>query len=336
MCELISVVVPAYNIEKYLGRCLDSILAQTHKNLEIIVVNDGSADGTGAVIDEYAEKDVRVKAVHRANGGVTSARLAGIANATGEFIGFVDGDDFIEPDMYERLLKNALENGADISHCGYKMVFPDGHIDYYYNSGKLIKQDNENGVCDLLSGSFIEPGLVNKLYKKTLLDNLMQGRLMDTSIKINEDLLMNYYLFKESKLSVYEDFCPYHYILRKGSAATSAISEHKLTDPLKVLDIMLNNEKSETKAYNILLSRKAEALMINITQYRKIQPDYVKKHSRSAVLELRKLLPEVKNVSNWSKKRKELAFWAAYSPSTYRFVHRFYAKITGSAEKFKV
>ena len=136
----ISVIIPAYNIENYLARTLDSVLAQTYTNLEVIVVNDGSKDGTGAVIDAYAGRDGRIKAIHKENGGVSSARLRGVAEATGDWIGFVDGDDFVEPDMYQRLLDNARIHDAQISHCGYKMVFPSGKIDYYYNSGKLVVQ----------------------------------------------------------------------------------------------------------------------------------------------------------------------------------------------------
>ena len=130
---LISIIVPAYNIENYIGRCLDSLLHQVYEKLEIVVVNDGSIDDTGRIIDQYADMDQRIVPLHKANGGVFSARLAGIEKATGEYIGFVDGDDYIEPEMFGRLLKNAMKYNTDISHCGYQMVFPD-RIDYYYNT----------------------------------------------------------------------------------------------------------------------------------------------------------------------------------------------------------
>lgn len=228
MDNKISIIVPAYNIETYLARTLDSVLAQTYRNIEVIVVNDGSKDGTGAVLDHYAAQDHRVKAIHKENGGVTSARLRGVAEATGEWIGFVDGDDLVEPDMYERLLENALKYDADISHCGYRMVFP-SRVDYYHNTGKLVEQDHDAGLRDLICGSFVEPALWNKLYRRALFTGITEK--MDFSIKINEDVLMNYWLFKASRKSVYEDFCPYHYILRPGSAATSKLNEHKLRDP---------------------------------------------------------------------------------------------------------
>ena len=132
---LISVIVPVYNLEGELPRCLNSICAQTHQELEIIVVDDGSRDGSRAVIEDYARRDVRIKPIFKENGGVTSARLRGISKATGAWIGFIDGDDEIEPEMYERLLKNAEKYGADISHCGYQMVFSDGRVNHFHNSG---------------------------------------------------------------------------------------------------------------------------------------------------------------------------------------------------------
>ena len=160
----LSLIIPVYNIASYLPRCLDSIINQKYKNLEIIVVNDGSTDTSREVIDDYCNKDSRITAIHKENGGVSTARLAGVSAATGDYIGFVDGDDYIEPDMFDRLIKNAVEHNADISHCGYKMVFPNGRIDYYYNTGRKGVQDNLEGLADLLNGERIEPGLVNKIY----------------------------------------------------------------------------------------------------------------------------------------------------------------------------
>ena len=118
MSEKISVVVPVFNIEKYVERCAYSILNQTYANLEIIMV-----DGSGKIIDQIAASDSRIKVIHKENGGVTSARMAGIKSATGEWIGFVDGDDEVEPDMFRHLLQNAIIYQADISHCGYQMPY---------------------------------------------------------------------------------------------------------------------------------------------------------------------------------------------------------------------
>ena len=113
--NLISIIVPIYNVEKYLKKCIDSIINQTYKNLEIILVDDGSPDNCGKICDEYAKKDNRIKVIHKENGGVSSARNVGVENATGEYIGFVDSDDYIEKDMYEVLINNLKKENADIS-----------------------------------------------------------------------------------------------------------------------------------------------------------------------------------------------------------------------------
>ena len=235
--EKISIIVPAYNLEPWLPRCLNSILSQSYENLEVIVVDDGSSDNTYGVIQEYAQYDSRVKPIHQDNGGVTSARLRGLREATGSWVGFVDGDDVLEPEMYDRLLHNAHSHGADISHCGYQRNFPDGGVEYHYNTGEVRIQDCYMGLKDLLEERLIEPGLCSKLYRKKLFDGLEDK--MDLTIKNNEDMLMNYYLFAKAEKSVYEDVCPYHYILRDGSASRRKMNAHRIYDPVTVREIIL-------------------------------------------------------------------------------------------------
>ena len=330
----ISIVVPAYNIAEYLPRCLDSILDQTYTNIEVIVVNDGSKDNTEDVIKEYCQKDSRIKLISKINEGVTKARLTGMKAATGQWLGFVDGDDFIEPEMYETLLSNALKYEADISHCGYQMVFP-SRVDYYHNTGKLIEQDKDSGIKDLLEGGFVEPGLWNKLYKKSLCDEFLKDDSMDFSIKITEDLLMNFYMFSKSEKSVYFDKCFYHYILRKGSAATSSVNENKLRDPLKVLNIIKSDCTDNEELQRILNARISANLIATATISTKPNPKLIKPYKKNARKELRKMLPELLK-GNYSLKRKILAFWVAVWPWSYGAVHYLYAKITGVDKKYEV
>ena len=114
----ISVIVPVYKVEKYLDRCVESIVNQTYKNLEIILVDDGSPDDCPAICDAWANKDERIKVMHKENGGASSARNAGLDASSGDYVGFIDGDDIIDNDMYEMLLNNLVFTGADISRCG--------------------------------------------------------------------------------------------------------------------------------------------------------------------------------------------------------------------------
>lgn len=120
MQDLISVIVPVYKVEKYLKRCVDSILAQTYPCLEVILVDDGSPDGCPAICDEYAREDRRVRVIHKENGGLSDARNAGIDAAKGKFLGFVDSDDYVHPRFYELLLQALKEEGADIAGCDVK------------------------------------------------------------------------------------------------------------------------------------------------------------------------------------------------------------------------
>lgn len=329
----ISIIVPAYNIEAYLPRCLDSILAQKYTDLEIIVVNDGSRDGTAAVMDAYAAKDSRVKAIHKENGGVTSARLRGLEAATGDWIGFCDGDDFVEPDMYARLMENALTHNAAVSHCGYKMMFPSGRIDYYYNTGKLTVQAGSQGCTDLLEGKFIEPGLVNKLYRRELFAGLADW--LDASIRINEDLLMNFYLFRQANIAVFEDFCPYHYILRKGSAAVSKLNEPKLADPIKVQHILEAETQNEPEQNRIVQGRLAYMLISNATLALGDQKELIQPYRKAARKELRQRLGSILK-GNFGKGLKFMALWAATFPTSYRWVHHLYARIKGTYNRYDV
>ena len=226
---LISIIVPAYNIAEYLPRCLDSILNQTYNNLEIIVISDGSTDGTNQVIENYAAQDSRIVPVFKENTGVSDTRNRGLDIAKGEYIGFVDGDDFIEPEMYERLLKNAIEYDADISHCGYQMVFP-SKVVYYYNTKKMVIQSHIKGIEDTLRCDYVEPSPCIKIYKSEILQTLR----MSKEIKTNEDVLFNFYAFVNAKKAIYEYIPFYHYILRNNSAATSKVSLEKLINPIEV------------------------------------------------------------------------------------------------------
>ena len=324
MDNLISIIIPAYNIESYLGPTLDSVLIQTYANIEVIVVNDGSKDGTGAVIDRYAAMDSRIKAIHKENGGVTSARLRGVAEATGEWIGFVDGDDFIEPQMYERLLGNALKYGADISHCGYQMVFP-SRVDYYYNTGKLVEQDHNVGLRDLISGGFVEPGIWNKLYRRELFAEL--SSCMDFSFRINEDVLMNYWLFKAASRSVFEDIPLYHYVLREGSAATSKLNIHKLRDPIAVTKAIL--EDADEVLRPVVLARLARQLVADASMTTREQPELVKPFQKECRRELRQRLFTILRCPVCGQKLKLMALFTAIWPDGYGLIHKLYAKVKG-------
>ena len=249
MEALISVIIPAYNAAPYLKNCLDSVLSQTYRRLEIVLVDDGSTDETLEIADSYQDRfPDRIKVIHTENRGVTSARFTGVRAASGEWIGFVDADDEIEPDMYERLLSNALKYNADISHCGHQTIVNNGaRVHYFYNTGRFAVQDRKTGMKDLLEGVF-EPSLWNKLMKRELLLEIIAESAIDLSIKFNEDYLMNYYLFSRAKSTVYEDFCGYHYLARSDSATRKSFQVEKSLDPVRVNKLILDDVIPELKA----------------------------------------------------------------------------------------
>lgn len=323
---LISIIIPAYNSEKYIAHCLDSILAQTYLNYEIIIVNDGSKDGTADIIDRYAAEHDCITVIHQENGGVTRARLNGVAQTSGEYIGFVDSDDEIEPDMYELLVGNALKYNADISHCGYSMVFPSRVIPYY-GTGLLVEQDNRKGLLDLFDGSKIEPGLCNKLYHRTLFHSLLHDDVIDFSIKINEDLLMNYYLFRESKKSVFEDVCKYHYLVHEGSATTSIINKNKLLDPLNVRKKLLQETINDPDLQCAITKILAEWLIYLATYSISENPELIKPIAVDAQNELRNFISQVIRTKNCKLTMKSV--WVAYAPTSYKWVHNIYKRFTG-------
>lgn len=194
MEPLVSVIVPIYNVEKYLKKCVDSIINQTLNDIEIILVNDGSTDNCGKIIDEYAKVDNRVIAIHKANGGQSSARNRGLDIAKGKYIGFIDSDDSIDSEMYE-LLYNAIEESkSDICACGRQVHSEDGElINKLEIQDELIDLDNypvEDYIVDKL---FYKHTVVvwNKIYKKEIIDKY-NIRFENVDYVGSEDALFNY------------------------------------------------------------------------------------------------------------------------------------------------
>lgn len=183
MCE-ISIIVPVYNVEKYLEKCVDSILNQTFKDFELILVDDGSPDNSGLICDQYAEKDSRVKVIHKENGGLSSARNAGIDIARGKYLGFIDSDDYIAEDMYELLYNNIIREKADLSICGIYHVYEGKKLEK--KSEKYMVLNRDEAMVLIFHGNQISDHAVNKLYSKTIFADLRYpiGRYHEDSFTI--------------------------------------------------------------------------------------------------------------------------------------------------------
>lgn len=237
----ISVIIPVYKVEEYLPRCLDSIISQTYNNLEIILVDDGSPDSCGKICDEYAERDERIRVIHKENGGVAKARNTGLDAATGDYVGFVDSDDWIENDMYELLMKNALSYNADISACG-ECIYEDGKVISEEVSGEIVLRDNiETRKSTVVGGSM---GLIwNKIYRKSVVENVR----FSPEYGCSEDLMFVYETVKNTQSMVLEKTAKYNYFRREGGITKGEFGY----GAFGVVDVMRNmlNEEKDSEVY---------------------------------------------------------------------------------------
>ena len=262
--KLISIVVPIYNVEKYLKKCLNSIINQTYKNLEIILVDDGSTDDSGKICDEYAKNDKRIKVIHKKNGGLSDARNAGLDICTGDYIGFVDSDDYIELNMYEELLNDCIENNCDCSISTIIMEQENGKskIEPKIEISKIGSNIDGHRLI-LLSN----PATVNKLYKKELFNNIRFPKG-----KLYEDIVTIPYIIDKCKEIYISNKAYYHYLQRNNSIVHANFNQKKmdyLTNAKEYYNFIIGkypNLKEEANCYFILV---LTAIISDIYPYRK-------------------------------------------------------------------
>lgn len=232
--DKISVIVPVYNVKKYIHKCVDSIINQTYKNLEIILVDDGSLDNCGKICDEYAKKDNRIRVIHKENGGLSSARNAGLEVATGEFIGFIDSDDFIAPEMYETLYNSIKTDGTDLAVCKIAWV----------ENGKIrCEEDGTHTVIgfeEFVGVRNYNVSACNRLYKKDLWKNIRfpVGRIC-------EDAFVEHLISGQCDKISCIDKGMYFYFIRNESIMTANYSVKRLDAAeafLGRLDYMLSRK----------------------------------------------------------------------------------------------
>ena len=214
--DLISIVIPVYKVEQYLDRCVESIVNQTYKNLEIILVDDGSPDNCPKMCDEWAKKDKRIKVIHKKNGGVSSARNAGIELASGEYLQFVDSDDYIDVSFSESLLSGYESNDVDLICGGYKLVTL-GNKTQIFTPKKYVG-------CSIFENSdkflgFVMDGLNDVLHNKLFKTSIAKKIKFDTSLPLGEDRKFNldYLRLIENKVG-FVDNCGYNYVYNTSSA----------------------------------------------------------------------------------------------------------------------
>lgn len=270
MNELISVIIPVYNVEKYLSQCLESVIHQTYQDLEIIVIDDGSTDNGPRICDEYAERDKRIKVIHQKNGGAASARNAGLRVATGEYLAFVDSDDYLEANAYETLLDIMQRTGADIVECAFCNEFPDRTWDRVFfkketlfSTVEYLKLYTDHWICSLIW---------EKLYKRSLFEGIEfeEGHRID-------DEFFTYQGVMNAKTIAYNPTILYHYRMRSsGVMRDKTVGEKKLFDRLEYSTIRrekvtsrfteLKQVYDESYLNSLLLWSKNEGATISVIQ----------------------------------------------------------------------
>ena len=259
---MISVIVPVYNVERYIRQCVESILEQTYADLEIILVDDGSTDGSGSICDEYKLKDNRVVVIHKCNGGLSEARNAGLDIARGEYIEFVDSDDYIEPDMYEVLYKNCERYAADLAAARFVKFNTQGEVRKNFTENIEVFSREEMLRLFIVGDRRYEitMSVWDRLYKRELISDLRfpVG-------KCYEDIVFSTKVIEKSKINVYIDRALYHYRLREDSISGEDFNDYNRA-PLRIITDLI----PELERRILFLDEKGEKELADECRYQYI------------------------------------------------------------------
>lgn len=289
--DLISVVVPVYNVQNYLVNCIKSILNQTYKNIEIILVDDGSTDDSGSICDSYAKIDNRVKVIHKTNGGLSDARNVGIKNANGMYITFVDSDDYIDKNYIESLYILITKYDSDIACSNMKKT--DSLNDKIINKNEKINIYNSiDAIKEILYQRNIDNSAPSKLFKKELFKNI----LFPVGFAF-EDLDTMYKLFLQANKIVSTNFAYYLYYQREGSILHT-VKDKTINDLLTIIDNMNKNLINYGELKAPLMARTLNA---NFYIYNRSNNMSIKENSKKYIVNHRKEVLKDKNISKKTK-----------------------------------
>lgn len=232
---MISVIVPVYNVHQYLNRCIQSILTQTYQDFELILIDDGSTDGSELICDQYAKKYKSIVVIHQRNAGLSAARNAGIEAARGEYIAFVDSDDFIHARMFEILYGNIKKYDADISVCNFWWQAEDARVINETGENETVLFEGDAVMRQLFEKELVTIVAWNKIYKRHIFN-----RLRFQEGKLHEDEFMIHFLLYECKRSVYTSCKLYYYIKHANTITSSLLSQRRLQDTIQAFSERLS------------------------------------------------------------------------------------------------
>lgn len=229
----LSVIIPVYNTERYLRQCLDSVLAQSMRDMEVICVDDGSTDGSSRILAEYAGRDSRVRVIRQENAGLVAARKTGVQEAAGEYIGYVDSDDWIELDMYERMYNACIENGAQLAVCRYASEHSADTSFHNIESGSgVVVPLSREELLEIYICGHEKYIIYNSVWSKLFHRDLVQDMVFPKG-RNSEDIMYTTRAFCKLKKAVYLDTCLYHYVLdRAGSIMNVTKGERMFWDEI--------------------------------------------------------------------------------------------------------
>ena len=228
MEELVSVIVPVYNVEKYVGECIESLIGQSYKNIEIILVDDGSTDSSGQLCDVYARKDFRIKVIHKENGGLSDARNIGIDSATGVFYSFVDSDDFLAKDVILKMISGMKEKKCDISVCNMIRYFENGEKEPFYIPSNTLKVLNGTDRFETLS----QPSVCNKIFRADLFRSVRFPKG-----KFYEDTFVYHILAYNAKAIALTGYDGYFYRSRRSSILGQNVMTDQYFDFIEAISL---------------------------------------------------------------------------------------------------
>lgn len=316
--KLISVIVPVYKVEKYLDKCIQSIVDQTYKNIELILVDDGSPDRCGKMCDEWATRDSRITVIHKQNGGLSDARNFGIDIAKGELLAFIDSDDYIEKNYLENLYKLLVDNRADISTCKPSVFFENeinSHLYEILRNDDVVVLSSKEALIEMLYERNLTNSAWGKLYKKELFKDIRYPKG-----KLYEDMFTTYKLIMKSNRVACSSAKLYNYLIRKNSIL-GTINPNKQKDMLdaanEILDYVENSVPSALEA------AKYKLFMVSMTIL--VQCDlFNKKHNKIINLLWKNIKKNRIKVALNRKVEKKYRFLALVSLAGRRTVQLFY------------
>ena len=281
---LISVIVPIYNVEEYLNRCVESIVNQTYQNLEIILVNDGSPDNCPQMCDDWAKKDSRIKVIHKINGGLSNARNAGMKIAEGKYISFIDSDDYVALDFFETLLAVMENENSDVVGCGVVKFYEDGRFEKYSDDLTIATFETEAGLSGLIAEKPFHQHVWNKLYKTNLVKDVPYA-----VGKLNEDEFWTYQVFGRAQKVSKINKTMYYYFQRSDSI----MGENYSIRRLDALEGKLNRQKYIEKNYpNLVVQAKIDFYGSCMFAYQCVLKYLSGKEKREAIARIKRFKQE--------------------------------------------